>query len=256
MGITIKSAADIQKMREAGRIVEETLELLSRLAKEGVSTEWLDKEAAAFIRSSGAEPSFLGYNGYPKSICTSVNCQVVHGIPGDYRLRDGDILSVDVGAQKAGWHGDAARTLLIGNVKPEVKRLVEITRECFFKGIERAIPGNHISDISAAIQTHAESNGYTVVRELIGHGIGTHMHEQPDVPNFIDSRMGRGVKLVSGMTIAVEPMINLGTRDVVQLSDGWTVQTSDGLPSAHYENTIVITDEGAQLLTLSGGTHG
>ena len=251
MGITIKTAAEILRMRAAGRVVEETLLMLADIAKPGVSTDRLDKEADAFIRSRGAIPSFLNYNGYPRSICTSVNAQVVHGIPGKYRLKDGDILSVDVGAMLNGYHGDAARTILIGEVRPEVQRLVEITKECFFKGIEQAREGNHIQDIAGAVQAHAEANGYSVVRELIGHGIGTKMHEPPDVPNYVDRRMGRGAKLVAGMTIAVEPMINLGERYVVQLDDGWTVETRDGLQSAHYENTIAITGGEPEILTLS-----
>ncbi len=252
MSITIKSAAEIAKMREAGRVVEQTLAMLAELAAPGISTDRLNRAADEFIRSQGAIPSFLNYNGYPKSICTSVNCQVVHGIPGGYRLKDGDILSVDVGAEKKGWHGDAARTLLIGDVAPEVVRMVEVTRECFFKGLEFALNGNHIADISLAIQQHAESHGYTVVRELIGHGIGSHMHEPPDVPNYVDRRIGRGARLQPGMAIAVEPMINLGSREVVQLDDGWTVETRDGKPSAHYENTIIITENGPELTTFTG----
>lgn len=250
MGVTIKNAAEIEKMRAAGRVVARTLKLMEEIAEPGMTTERLNKEADAFIRSCGAVPSFLNYDGYPKSICTSVNSQVVHGIPGSYKLKDGDILSVDVGAVLNGFHGDAARTLLIGGVDAETRRLVEITRECFFKGIEFAKSGYHIQDISAAVQQHAESHGYTVVRELIGHGIGTRMHEPPDVPNYVDRRMGRGLKLQPGVTIAIEPMINLGSREVVQLSDGWTVETRDGLPSAHYENTVAITDGEPEILTL------
>lgn len=250
--MTIKNAADIQKMKAAGRVVEQTLELMARLARPGVTTLELNREADAFIRSQGAEPSFLGYNGYPMSICTSVNEQVVHGIPGRYRLKDGDIVGIDVGAFLNGFHGDAARTLLIGSVAPEVAELVKVTRECFFEGIRFAKAGYRISDISGAIQAHAEAHGYGVVRELIGHGIGRKMHEPPDVPNFTGAPYGRGVRLTPGMTIAIEPMINLGVHEVLQKEDGWTVVTRDGKPSAHYENTVAITEGEPELLTLSG----
>lgn len=249
--ITIKSAAEIEKMDVAGRIVEDTLNLMGEMAAVGVSTLELDREAEKYIRSRGAVPSFLHYEGYPNSICTSVNEQVVHGIPGSYRLKDGDIISVDIGAVINGYHGDAARTFLIGNVRDEVKELVKVTRECFFEGIRYAKVGYRIGDIGHAIQEYAESHGYGVVRELIGHGIGTEMHEEPDVPNY--GKAGRGIRLEKGMCIAVEPMINLGTKDVWQLSDGWTVVTRDEKPSAHYENTLAITDGEPRLLTLHEG---
>ena len=249
--MTIKNAADIQKMKAAGRVVEQTLELMAKLARPGTTTLALDKAADDFIRSQGAIPSFLNYNGYPKSICTSVNEQVVHGIPGSYRLQDGDIVGIDVGAQLNGFHGDAARTLLIGNVAEDVRELVKVTKECFFEGLKFAKVGYRISDISGAIQTHAEAHGYGVVRELIGHGIGRNMHEPPDVPNFTGRPYGRGVRLIPGMTLAIEPMINLGGHEVLQKADGWTVVTRDGKPSAHYENTIAITDGEPELLTLS-----
>lgn len=250
-GITIKTAEDIQKMEAAGRIVEDTLNLLSKAACEGMRTIELDEMAAEYIKSRGATASFLNYNGYPKSICTSVNEEVVHGIPGKYRLKDGDILSLDVGAYLDGFHGDAARTVLIGNVPEEVQKLVRVTKECFFEGLRFAKVGYRISDIAKAIQAHAESHGYGVVRELVGHGIGRNMHEDPEVPNFWDGlRFGHGARLAAGMTIAVEPMINLGTPRVFQLDDGWTVVTADKKPSAHYENTLVITDGEPRLLTL------
>ena len=253
-GITIKSAADIEKMDVAGRIVEDTLNLLAQSAEIGMTTAELDDIAVAFIKSRGAEASFLNYNGYPRSICTSVNEQVVHGIPGKYRLKDGDILSLDVGAYKDGFHGDAARTVLIGTVPEDVQKLVRVTKECFFEGIRFAKPGYRISDVAKAVQQHAERNGYGVVRELVGHGIGRRMHEDPEVPNYWDdSRFGRGVRLEAGMTIAVEPMINMGTARVFQLDDGWTVITADGKPSAHYENTVLITDGEPRLLTLHEG---
>ena len=250
-GITIKTASDIEKMDEAGRIVEETLNLLAKSAAIGMTTQELDDIAVSYIKSRGAEASCLNYNGYPRSICTSVNAQVVHGIPSHYRLKDGDILSLDVGAYKNGFHGDAARTVLIGNVPEEAQTLVRVTRECFFEGIRFAKPGCRISDIAKAVQAHAEKHGYGVVRDLVGHGIGRHMHEDPEVPNFWDdTRFGRGVRLEAGMTIAIEPMINLGTRRVFQLDDGWTVVTADGKPSAHYENTVLITEGEPRLLTL------
>ena len=253
-GITIKSAADIEKMDVAGRIVEDTLNLLAQSAEIGMTTAELDDIAVSFIKSRGAEASFLNYNGYPRSICTSVNEQVVHGIPGKYRLKDGDILSLDVGAYKDGFHGDAARTVLIGTVPEDVQTLVRVTKECFFEGIRFAKPGYRISDVAKAVQQHAERNGYGVVRELVGHGIGRRMHEDPEVPNYWDdSRFGRGVRLEAGMTIAVEPMINMGTARVYQLDDGWTVITADGKPSAHYENTVLITDGEPRLLTLHEG---
>ncbi len=253
-GITIKSAADIDKMDVAGRIVEDTLNLLAQSAEIGMTTAELDDIAVAFIKSRGAEASFLNYNGYPRSICTSVNEQVVHGIPGKYRLKDGDILSLDVGAYKDGFHGDAARTVLIGTVPEDVQTLVRVTKECFFEGIRFAKPGYRISDVAKAVQQHAERHGYGVVRELVGHGIGRRMHEDPEVPTYWDdSRFGRGVRLEAGMTIAVEPMINMGTARVYQLDDGWTVIHGDGKPSAHYENTVLITDGEPRLLTLHGG---
>ncbi len=248
--ITIKTDADLQLMDAAGRVVEETLRLLKTLARPGVTTAELDHEAERFIRSRGATPSFLHYHGYPKSICTSVNEQVVHGIPGPYRLKDGDILSVDVGACLDGFQGDAARTFLIGNVPEEVRSLVRVTRESFFAGLQYARAGCRIGDISAAIQAHAEAHGYGVVREMIGHGIGREMHEEPNVPNY--GRAGHGPRLEKGMTIAIEPMINLGTARIRQLADGWTTITADGKPSAHYENTVAITDGEPRLLTLHG----
>lgn len=247
----VKNKADIERMRLAGKVVADTLDMLKGIAKVGVTTLELDKAAEEFIRSRGAIPSFLNYSGYPNSICASVNHQVVHGIPGSYKLKDGDILSVDVGAVLNGWHGDAARTFLIGNVPEEVLKLVKVTRECFFEGIKQAKVGNHVCDISKAIQEHAEKNGYSVVRELIGHGIGRNLHEDPEVPNYYERRYGRGMRLESGMTLAVEPMINLGGRAIITLADGWTVETKDKKPSAHYENTIAITDGEPEILTMS-----
>ena len=253
--INIKTEAQVSLMREAGRLTYQTLELIRGLAKAGITTKELDSAAFEFIKSSGAEPSFLGYNGFPASICTSVNSQVVHGIPGNYRLKDGDILSVDVGVHLNGWHGDAARTFCIGEISPKTKKLVEITEKCFYEGIKFARDGYHLSDISRAIEKCAQEAGYGIVRELVGHGIGRSMHEAPEVPNFtrpILRLMGereRKVRLRKGMTLAIEPMINMGGDAVVLRNDGWTVETEDGMPSAHYENTIAITDSDPIILT-------
>ncbi|MBR0435762.1 MAG: type I methionyl aminopeptidase [Clostridia bacterium] len=247
--ITIKSAQDIERMRAAGRVVEETLQLLEQSVRIGITTAELDRIADTFIRSKGAYPTFLNYNGYPKSICISVNDEVVHGIPGKRKLKDGDIVSCDVGATLDGFVGDAARTFLIGNVPQETQDLVRITRECFFEGLKYCRVGYRISDISKAIQKHAESHGYGVVRELVGHGVGRKLHEDPEVPNYYSPRARQ--RLEAGMTIAVEPMINLGTAKIWQLDDGWTVTTQDGKPSAHYENSIAITGGDPILLTCS-----
>ena len=247
--ITIKSPQDIERMRAAGRVVEETLLLLGRSVRVGVTTEELDRIADAYIRSQGAYPTFLNYNGYPKSVCISVNDEVVHGIPGKRRIKDGDIVSCDVGATLNGFVGDAARTFLVGDVAQETRELVRVTRECFFEGLKFCRVGYRISDISKAIQTYAESHGYGVVRELVGHGVGRQLHEDPEVPNFYSPRARQ--RLEAGMTIAIEPMINLGTAKVWQLDDGWTVTTQDGKPSAHYENSVAITDGDPILLTCS-----
>lgn len=248
--ISIKSHDEIQAMFKAGQIVARTLKLLGDMAVPGTSTLDMDNVAMRFIRDSGATPSFLNYNGFPNSICVSVNHEVVHGIPNGYRLKSGDIVSCDVGACLNGWHGDAARTFLVGDVDPDIEKLVRVTRECFYEGLKYARVGYRISDISKAIQKHAESHGYGVVRELIGHGIGVKLHESPDVPNFYDPRHGKGPRLQPGMTIAVEPMINMGLKDVWQDKNGWTIVTRDGLPSAHYENTIAITDDDPIITTL------
>lgn len=248
--ITIKSESQRALMRAAGELTGRTLNYIEALIKPGISTKELDEAAEEFIRSHGAVPSFLNYEGFPASICTSVNDRIVHGIPSRHdRLRDGDIISVDCGALLNGFHGDAARTFLVGNVAPEVAKLVQVTKECFFKGLEQAVVGNHISDIGRAIQQHAESHGYGVVRELVGHGIGMNMHEAPEVPNYVIPHFGRGARLVPGMAIAIEPMINLGTRRMRVLDDGWTCVTADGKPSAHYENTIFISENGPEVLT-------
>lgn len=248
--ITIKSESQHIAMRKAGELTGRTLNYVGTLVRPGVTTKELDEAAEAFIRKNGGIPSFLNYEGFPASICTSVNEQVVHGIPSKkVRLQEGDIISVDCGAIIDGFHGDAARTFFVGEVPEEVKELVRVTEECFFKGLEQAQPGNHIADISRAVQQHAEAHAYGVVRELVGHGIGSNMHEAPEVPNFTNIRMGRGARLVPGMAIAVEPMITLGARYINVLDDGWTCVTADGKPAAHYENTIFITKDGPEVLT-------
>ena len=244
--ITIKSASELVKMQAAGKVVGETLKLLGENVRPGVTTGHLDKLAHDYVLSCGATPSFLGYCGYPASVCISVNHQVIHGIPGKRVLKDGDIVSCDFGAILDGFHGDAARTFLCGEVKPEVRQLVQVTRECFFEGLRYCRVGYRISDISRAVQQHAERYGYGVVRDYVGHGIGREMHEDPEVPNYYNPRARQ--RLHAGMAIAVEPMINLGTYAVKVLSDGWTVETADGLPSAHFENTILIT-EGDPVMT-------
>lgn len=247
--ITIKTESEIERMRVSGKLTGNVLELLGKSIRAGMTTAELDKIAYDYIKSVGGEPSFLNYEGYPASTCISIDEKVVHGIPSDeVYVKEGQIVSVDVGVKFNGYHGDAARTFLIGEVAPEKKKLVEITRECFFKAFEHLRPGMPLGDIGYYVQSHAEANGYGVVRALVGHGIGTEMHEDPSVPNY--GRKGTGIRLRSGMCIAIEPMINMGTWQVKFLNDGWGVVTADGKPSAHYENTVVITDDGAEILTL------
>lgn len=247
--ITIKTDAEIALMRESGRLTKNVLDLIGREIRVGMTTKDLDRIAYDYIKSCGAEPSFLGYSGYPASICTSIDEMVVHGIPSDDTvIKDGQIVSVDVGVVYNGWQGDAARTFLVGNVSPEKKKLVKVTEECFFKAIENLHDGTPLGDIGYKVQTHAEANGFSVVRALVGHGIGREMHEDPSVPNY--GRKGTGIRLKKGMAIAIEPMINAGVYQVDFQSDGWGVVTRDRRPSAHYENTIVITDNGVEILTL------
>lgn len=247
--ITIKKPSEIEKMRVAGRLTGEALLYAETLAKPGVTTGEINAKIHEFIVSHGATPSFLHYHGYPASACLSVNDVVVHGIPGSYVLQEGDILSVDVGVIKDGWQGDAARTFGIGKISAEAQQLIDVTRQSFFEGIRHARAGRRLGDLSAAIQRHAESYGYGVVRAMVGHGIGRKMHEDPSVPNF--GAEGTGVLLKAGYTIAVEPMINAGTHKIKFDADGWTCRTEDGSLSAHYENTILIRD-GAdpEILTL------
>lgn len=247
--MNIKSDTELEYMRSAGKVVADTLAMIQKVIKPGITTAEIDKLAEEFILAQGAITSFKGYGGFPGSICASVNDVVIHGIPNDTVLVQGDIISVDCGAILNGYHGDAARTFPVGNISKEAQHLIDVTKESFFKGIEKAVVGNRLTDISAAIQKHAESFGYSVVRDFVGHGIGTSMHEDPQVPNY--GTAGKGPKLVHGVVLAIEPMINMGNYKVKIKPDGWTVVTSDGKLSAHYENTIAITNEGVEILTLS-----
>ena len=247
--VIIKSKAEIEYMKEAGRITGETLNLLESLLKPGVTTLELDKAAEAFIRSQGAVPSFKGYGGFPGSACISVNDEVIHGIPGKRVLKEGDIVSFDVGACCKGYHGDAARTFGVGEISPEAKKLIDVTRESFFAGIKFAKDGYRISDISAEIQRVAEENGFSVLREYCGHGIGRNLHEDPEIPNYYNQGH-RGVRLKPGMCLAIEPMVNEGLKEIFVGDDDWTVYTMDGKLAAHYENTVLITDGEPIILTL------
>ena len=245
--IYVKSSAEIAKMKVSGRIVYDTLCEVEKHIQAGITTKELDQIARNYILSQGAKPSFLNYNGYPASICASVNEVVIHGIPSSRKLKDGDIISIDVGAVKDGYHGDAARTFTVGNVDPEAKRLIDVTKQSFFEGLKFARHGERLGSVQAAIQKHVEENGFGIVRNYCGHGIGKAMHESPEIPNH--GTAGRGIRLVKGMTIAVEPMVTYGSYATTVLSDGWTVVTMDGSLSAHYENTILITDGEPELLT-------
>ena len=248
--ISIKTDEQIAYMRKANQIVRDTLKLLADHTKPGVSTWELDKLAHDYIVSQGAVPSFLHYNGFPASICVSVDDEVVHGIPSKRKvLREGQIVSYDCGAIFNGWHGDAARTCAVGVITPECQQLIDVTEQCFFKGVESIVAGvTRLGDLGHAIQAHAESFGYGVVRDLVGHGIGREMHEDPEVPNF--GTAGRGMRLSAGMVIAIEPMINMGTERVDFSDDGWTVKTHDRKPSAHYENTVAIFPDHVEILSL------
>ena len=246
--IIVKTEKQIQAMRESGKILRDTLLKVEEFIKPGVTTKEIDKFAHRYIVSRGAKPSCLGYMGYPAATCISVNEVVVHGIPGDRVIEDGDIVSVDLCVLYKGMHTDAARTFCVGNVSPELRKLVEVTKESFFEGIKHIKSGSRVGDIGAAVQKYAESFGYGVVRDLQGHGVGCSIHEDPGIPNF--GRAGTGEYLKEGMTIAVEPMITLGTYEVYVDEDGWTVSTDDGQPAAHYENTMVVTKDGVEILTL------
>ena len=250
MPITIKSAREIELMKEAGRILEIVHEEMAKALRPGMSTLEIDKLGEEVIRSYGCTPSFLNYNGYPASVCVSVNDEVVHGIPSSKRIiKEGDIVGLDAGVIYKGYHSDAARTHAIGEVSEEAKKLIRVTRESFFEGIKYAKEGNYLFEISAAIGKYARERGYGVVRDLCGHGIGAQLHEAPEMPNYEMGR--RGVRLRKGMTLAIEPMINIGTHEVEWLDDDWTVVTADGSLSAHYENTVLITEGEPVLLTLS-----
>lgn len=246
--IIIKNHDEIAIMRKAGRIVGETLLLLEKEVKPGVTTANLDRIAEEFITKHGAKPSFKGLYGFPSSLCISVNEQVIHGFPGNYVLREGDIVSIDCGAFFNGFHGDAARTYPVGNVSVEAQKLIDITRESFFQGIKFAKEGNNLTDMSHEIQSYVEAAGFSVVRDFVGHGIGRKVHEDPNVPNF--GKPGKGPKLLEGMVLAIEPMVNAGTNKVRTLKDGWTVVTADSSLSAHYENTVAILSDGPEILTL------
>ena len=245
--ITLKSAHEIEAMRLAGKITAAARALAREMVKPGVTTQQIDKAVFHFIREQGAIPSFLHYNGYPASVCVSVNDEIIHGIPGKRVLQEGDIVSVDVGAYIGGYHGDCAGTYPCGQVSDEALRLIRVTQDSFFEGLKFAREGCRLSDISHAVQTFVEANGYSVVREYVGHGIGRNMHEAPEVPNY--GKPGHGPRLLRGMTIAVEPMVNAGTAAIKQMPDGWTVKTADGKYAAHYENTILITAGDPELLT-------
>lgn len=249
MAVTIKSEREIELMRESCRLLAKVHDELGQAIRPGMSTLEIDRLGEKLIRDCGCIPNFLHYNGYPASICVSVNDEVVHGIPrSDRILQDGDIVSLDAGLIYKGYHSDAARTYAVGNVSPEAKKLIEETRNSFFEGIKFAKAGNHLYDISNAIDAYISQFGYGVVRALVGHGIGTSLHEDPEIPNFSQRR--RGIKLQPGMTLAIEPMINMGSPEVVWLDDDWTVVSEDGSLSAHYENTILITDGEPEILTL------
>jgi len=249
--ISVKSLREIELMRAACRITGETLKLLEESIVPGITTLELDRIAENYIRKNGAVPSFKNYGGFPRSLCASVNDEVIHGIPSKAKvLEEGDIISFDIGACYKGYHGDAARTVGVGKISDEAQKLIDVTKQSFFEGIEFCKPGQRVSDISAAIQKYAESFGYGVVRDYVGHGVGSELHEAPEVPNFADIRRGRGARLVAGMTLAIEPMINMGDYRVKVLDDDWTVKTLDGCLSAHYENTVLITNDKPEILTL------
>ena len=245
--ISLKGPEEIKKMRAAGKIVGALLEELAGRVKPGVSTRELDSFSRQFIEKHGAIPTFLGYQGYPATICASVNEQVVHGIPNDKKLEEGDIVGIDVGATLAGWVGDAARSFPAGKISSKARGLLEVTRESLEKGLEQAREGNHLQDIGFAIQSYVEAKGYAVVRDFVGHGIGREMHEPPQIPNY--GKKGLGIKIKKGMAFAIEPMINVGGYAVKVLEDGWTVVTKDGSLSAHFEDTVIVSDDKPEIMT-------
>jgi methionyl aminopeptidase len=245
--IHYKSKEEIELIKESADILGRVHGEIAKLIKPSVNTKKLDKLAEEFIRDNGGIPSFKGYNGFPYTLCVSPNEQVVHGMPNDKELKDGDVLSIDCGVFYNGFHSDSAYTYAVGNVKEEVLKLLRVTKESLYRGIKKAIVGNRTGDIGFTIQHFVETYGYTAVRELVGHGIGKRLHEDPEVPNY--GKRGRGTKLKEGMVIAIEPMINLGKKDIVQQDDGWTIRTKDRTPSAHYEHTVAVTKEGVEVLT-------
>ena len=249
--IIIKNGHEIDAMRQACKITAAARALAGEMVRPGVSTKQIDKAVHDYIVFQGAKPSFLGYHGFPASACISVNSTVIHGIPGGYVLKEGDIVSIDVGAFYKGFHGDCAATFACGAISADAQKLIDVTKQSFFEGIRFAKRGHRVSDISHAIQTYVESNGFSVVRSFVGHGVGAQLHEEPEVPNF--GAAGRGSRLLSGMTLAIEPMVNAGTYDVRVLRDGWTTVTADGKLSAHYENTVLITDGEPEILTVTEG---
>ena len=246
--ITLKSSHEIQLMRRAGEITAAARALAGAMVAPGVTTREIDRAVHRYIKSQGAVPSFLHYNGFPASVCVSVNDEVIHGIPGNRVLKEGDVVSIDVGAFKDGYHGDCAATYPCGQISEEAARLIEVTRQSFFEGLRYAREGYRLPDLSGAIQRYVEDRGFSVVRDYVGHGIGTKMHEAPEIPNYVEPRAGRP-RFLRGMTIAVEPMVNAGGFGIRVMPDGWTVRTADGKLSAHYENTILITDGEPELLT-------
>ena len=249
--IAIKNDHELESMRQACKITAAARALAGEMVRPGVSTEQIAKAVHVLIVRQGAHPSFLNYNGFPASTCISVNATVIHGIPGGYTLKEGDIVSVDVGAFYKGFHGDCAASFACGAISTEAQRLIDVTEQSFFEGMKCATKGKRVQDISHAIQTYVESNGFSVVRSFVGHGVGRKLHEEPEVPNF--GNPGRGPRLLPGMTLAVEPMVNVGTHEVRILKDGWTVLTADGKLSAHYENTVLITDGEPEILTVTEG---
>ena len=249
--IAIKNERELALMRQACRITAAARALAGEMVRPGVTTKQIDKAVHDFIVSQGARPSFLHYHGYPASACISVNETVIHGIPGNYVLRDGDIVSIDVGALYKGFHGDCAATFACGTISDQAQKLIDVTKQSFFEGIRFAKRGHRVSDISHAIQTYVESNGFSVVRSFVGHGVGAQLHEEPEVPNF--GTAGRGPRMLPGMTLAIEPMVNVGTHEVRILRDDWTVVTTDGKLSAHYENTVLITNGEPEILTVTEG---
>ena len=249
--ITIKNERELESMRQACKITAAARALAGEMVRPGVSTKAIDQAVHDYIVSQGAKPSFLGYNGFPASTCISVNATVIHGIPGGYILKDGDIVSIDVGAYYKGFHGDCAATFACGTISAEAEKLIEVTKQSFYEGLRFATQGHRVSDISHAIETYVELNGFSVVRSFVGHGVGRQLHEEPEVPNY--GRPGHGPRLLKGMTLAIEPMVNAGVYDVRVLKDGWTVLTADGKLSAHYENTVLITDGEPEILTVTEG---